>query len=94
MPKKDQNQDDFAALVDEQFFSLSIADLPGIIEGASRNVGGGMNFLKHLEYSDIIVMVVDIHGFQLAISPEVPFRYFKKIDFELLILKLEFKIPS
>uniref|UniRef100_A0A183BS26 OBG-type G domain-containing protein n=1 Tax=Globodera pallida TaxID=36090 RepID=A0A183BS26_GLOPA len=53
-------------------FTLSIADLPGIVEGASRNRYNAFNCLKHLEYSDIIVMIVDVHGFQLG--PNEPYR--------------------
>ncbi|KAL3114062.1 hypothetical protein niasHT_014965 [Heterodera trifolii] len=53
-------------------FTLSIADLPGIVEGASRNRYNAFDCLKHLEYSDIIVMVVDVHGFQLG--PNEPLR--------------------
>uniref|UniRef100_A0A1I7Z532 OBG-type G domain-containing protein n=1 Tax=Steinernema glaseri TaxID=37863 RepID=A0A1I7Z532_9BILA len=55
-------------------FSLTIADLPGLIEGASKNRGRGDAFLKHLEYSDIIVMVVDIMGFQLKVDVTEPYR--------------------
>ncbi|CAD5227080.1 unnamed protein product [Bursaphelenchus xylophilus] len=58
----------------EDKFSLSVADLPGIIEGASRNRGRGYAFLKHLEYSEIIVMVVDLNGFQLSAHFEEPYR--------------------
>lgn len=58
----------------EQPFTLSIADLPGIVEGASRNRGRGHAFLKHLEYSGIILMVVDVSGFQLAATLEEPYR--------------------
>ncbi|KAI3420943.1 hypothetical protein GPALN_016374 [Globodera pallida] len=53
-------------------FTLSIADLPGIVEGASRNRYNAFDCLKHLEYSDIIVMIVDVHGFQLG--PNEPHR--------------------
>ncbi|CEF68310.1 Mitochondrial ribosome-associated GTPase 2 [Strongyloides ratti] len=49
-------------------FSLTFADLPGLIEGAHVNRGKGYEFLKHLEYSDIIVMVIDISGFFLSNS--------------------------
>ncbi|KAK0406578.1 hypothetical protein QR680_018664 [Steinernema hermaphroditum] len=59
---------------DEEPFSLTIADLPGLIEGASKNRGRGDSFLKHLEYSDIIVMVVDVTGFQLRVSLTEPYR--------------------
>lgn len=55
-------------------FTLSIADLPGIVEGAHMNRGMGCKFLKHLEFSDIIAMVVDVHGFQYAPSLEHPYR--------------------
>lgn len=51
-----------------ELFSLSVADLPGIIEGASRNRGRGHAFLKHLEHSEIIIMIVDVHGFKLSDS--------------------------
>uniref|UniRef100_A0A0M3IC36 OBG-type G domain-containing protein n=1 Tax=Ascaris lumbricoides TaxID=6252 RepID=A0A0M3IC36_ASCLU len=47
-------------------FTLSIVDLPGIIEGASLNRGRGTSFLKHLQYSDVLLMVVDVTGFKLS----------------------------
>lgn len=53
--------------------TLSIADLPGIVEGAALDRYNGLGVLKHLEYSEIIVMVVDIHGFRL--SPNEPMKY-------------------
>uniref|UniRef100_A0A7E4UVZ1 OBG-type G domain-containing protein n=1 Tax=Panagrellus redivivus TaxID=6233 RepID=A0A7E4UVZ1_PANRE len=59
---------------DHERFSLSCADLPGLIEGAAQNRGRGHSFLKHLEYSDMIVMVVDITGFQLSSSSTDVFR--------------------
>lgn len=59
----------------EDDFTLSIADLPGIIEGASRNKGRGYSFLKHLEYSDIILMIVDVYGFQLTPTLKDEYRY-------------------
>jgi GTPase involved in cell partitioning and DNA repair len=52
--------------------SLSIADLPGIVEGAANNVYGGLTCLRHLEYSEIILMIVDVHGFRL--SPSEPLK--------------------
>ncbi|KAI1714495.1 50S ribosome-binding GTPase domain-containing protein [Ditylenchus destructor] len=58
----------------EQPFTLSIADLPGIIEGATRNRGIGFAFLKHLEHSGIIMMIVDVEGFQLNATLEEPYR--------------------
>ncbi|VDM42595.1 unnamed protein product, partial [Toxocara canis] len=66
--------DDMPKIAGEDEFSLSIADLPGIIEGASSNRGRGVSFLKHLEYSDMLLMVVDVTGFKLDVSPTEPFR--------------------
>ncbi|XP_030763064.1 GTP-binding protein 10 homolog [Sitophilus oryzae] len=44
---------------------ISIADLPGLIEGAYRNRGMGHEFLKHVERTKLLLMIVDINGFQL-----------------------------
>ncbi|KAK6102284.1 50S ribosome-binding GTPase family protein [Brugia pahangi] len=55
-------------------FSLSIADLPGLLEGAALNRGRGREFLKHLEFSDILLMVVDVLGFKLDLSVNNPYR--------------------
>ncbi|XRY30849.1 MAG: Obg family GTPase CgtA [Buchnera aphidicola (Tetraneura akinire)] len=37
-----------------------IADIPGIIKGASNGTGLGLNFLKHLERCKIILHIVDL----------------------------------
>lgn len=37
-----------------------IADIPGIIKGASNGLGLGMRFLKHLEYCKMLLHFVDI----------------------------------
>lgn len=39
-----------------------VADLPGLIEGASNGVGLGHKFLKHIERTKIIAHVIDMAG--------------------------------
>lgn len=42
--------------------TFTIADLPGLIEGASNGAGLGDKFLKHIERTKIIAHVIDMSG--------------------------------
>ncbi len=44
--------------------SFVIADIPGLIEGASEGAGLGLNFLKHIERTRVICHIVDAAGFE------------------------------
>jgi GTPase len=44
--------------------SYIVADLPGLIKGASLGEGLGDQFLKHIERTRIIVHVIDMSGFE------------------------------
>ena len=45
-------------------FSYTVADLPGLIEGASEGLGLGTKFLKHIERTKIIAHVIDMSGIE------------------------------
>lgn len=47
---------------------ISIADLPGLIEGSWANFGMGHKFLRHVERTKLLLFVVDVNGFQLGAS--------------------------
>ncbi len=44
------------------FYRLTVCDVPGLIEGAHRNVGLGHEFLRHIERCKILVLLLDMAG--------------------------------
>ncbi|MFA4854542.1 MAG: GTPase ObgE [Candidatus Omnitrophota bacterium] len=68
-----------------------IADIPGLIEGASEGRGLGDKFLKHIERTGILIHVIDMSGFEVR----DPLEDYEKINRELEAYSLQvYKKPQ
>lgn len=64
--------------------SFCIADIPGIIEGASQGKGLGLRFLRHIERNSILLFMVSCESMDIRREYNILLEELKKYNPELL----------
>ena len=89
-------------VVSTKDYSYTIADLPGLISGASEGLGLGIKFLKHIERTKIIAHIIDMSGIEgrdpyedyLTIRKELENFSPKLLDKKEIIIANKMDIPE
>ena len=68
----------------DEYKSFVMADIPGLIEGASDGKGLGIQFLKHIERTKILVFMIDLNSEDIVKEYNLLNKELKLFDKELL----------
>lgn len=71
----------------KEYQSFTVADIPGLIEGAHEGHGMGIRFLKHIERTLLFIHLIDLNDPE---NPD-PWESYRKIDEELNAYSKQFK---
>lgn len=82
--------------------SFAVADLPGLIEGASQGVGLGTQFLRHIERTRVILHVIDMSASEgrdpyedyLAINKELETYNLRLLERPQIIVANKMDMPE
>ncbi|EMB72048.1 GTPase ObgE [Streptococcus mutans] len=82
--------------------SFAVADLPGLIEGASQGVGLGTQFLRHIERTRVILHVIDMSASEgrdpyedyLAINKELETYNLRLLERPQIIVANKIDMPQ
>ncbi|QFP42287.1 GTPase ObgE [Borrelia miyamotoi] len=68
-------------------YDLVIADVPGIIEGSSRGLGLGFEFLRHISKTKVLVFLIDVASNNFLSDYNILFNELGKYNVEFLSKK-------